>query len=549
MKEKIVLSNSEEKMYRRIIIKNGAALVGAGFLGSYTKTFSEEKDEITSNIFNIKNFGATGQRNEKSTLSIQAAIDACTVAGGGMVYVPPGDYTTGTLKLKDNVTLKIESGATLYLSQDPKDFTQGSRTMIFAENSSNISVIGKGKLDGLAEYEFREMTGVDPEISLEIDIARKAGIDMRRYYRSSMQTYMFILNNCTNVLLQDISVLHSPLWNIRFNDCNRVFVRGIYIFSDLEKGVNADGIDICSSSNVTISDSVIISGDDSIVLKTPLQRGQEKANPTENIVVTNCVLTSSSTALMIGTETYGDIRHIIFSNCTIRNSNKGFGINVQDGCTVSNIIFSNLTIETNRRHWNWWGSAEMCKFVLRKRSNSSRMGVIKDIVIENIIATVRGTSSLKGNADQPLENFRMNNVQIFMNPEDAKDKRTSDALVIEDVKELRIRDLSIKWAENQPEPKWQSAAVFKNVSDLELRSFSGRQGLKESLFPAIVLENVSESLIAESRATQDCGTFIALKGQKSHDIILRENNTIKATREISYESENLKKAIKTEKSK
>lgn len=543
MKEKTVLSNLEEKIDRRIMVKDVAVLVGAGLLGSYPKTFSLLKDEITNNIFNIKNFGATGKRVDKATISIQSAVDACTDAGGGIVYVPPGDFTVGTIKLKDNVTLSLDSGATFYLSQDVNDFIQGSRTMIFAENSSNISIIGRGKLDGLAEYEFRDMQGADPEIIKEIEIARKAGIDMRRYYRSSMQSYMCILNNCTNVLLRDISILHSPLWNIRLNDCNRVFIRGIYIFSDLLKGVNSDGIDICSSRDVTISDSVITTGDDAIVLKTPLRRGQEKSNPTENIVVTNCVLTSSSTALMIGTETHADISHVIFSNCTIRNSNKGFGINVQDGATVSNVIFSNLTIETNRRHWNWWGSAEMCKIVLKKRNDLSRMGKIRDIVIDNIISHARGTSTIKGHPDQPLKNIRLNDVQIFMNPEDSEDKRASHALVIEDSTELKIRDLSVQWTEDQTEKNWQSAIVLKNVSDLELRSFSGRQGLKDSNYPAILLDSVSESLITESCATVGCSTFIQLKGQKSHDIILRNNITIKAKKDISYENENLKKAI------
>src|SRR5690606_14303086 len=141
----------------------------------------------------------------------------------------------------------------------------------------------------------------------------------------------------------------------------------------------------------------------------------------ENITVTNCILSSSSTALMIGTETNADIRHVLFNNCVIRNSNKGFGINVQDGGTVSDVIVSNLTIETNRRHWNWWGSSEMCKFVLKQRTPTSRIGQIRDITVDNIVARVRGTSTITGHADQPIENIRMSNVQILMLPEDAKD--------------------------------------------------------------------------------------------------------------------------------
>ena len=351
------------------MLRTSAALVGgcaASLMPSPAFALARQQAP-RDGAFDVKAFGAAGLRSQNATGACQAAIDACTAAGGGTVRVPPGEYSVGTIQLKDNVTLHVEAGATLFLSQDNPQFPRGRRAMVFAENASNIGVTGRGTLDGLAQYEFVAMRGVDPEIADEIAIARAAGVDMRRYYRVGVQAYMLILNDCRNVLLQDISIVHSPLWSVRLNDCDRVHVRGVSIYSDLEKGVNADGIDIVSSRNVTISDSIIETADDAIVLKAIARDGQP-ARPTENVTVTNCVLTSSSTALMIGTETEADIRHVLFNNCVIRNSNKGFGINVQDGATVSDVIVSNLTIETSRRHWNWWGSAEMCKFVLKKRT-------------------------------------------------------------------------------------------------------------------------------------------------------------------------------------
>ena len=221
--------------------------------------------------------------------------------------------------------------------------------------------------------------------------------------------------------------------------------------------MNADGIDIVSSRNVTISDSIIETADDAIVLKAIARDGQP-ARPTENVTVTNCVLTSSSTALMIGTETEADIRHVLFNNCVIRNSNKGFGINVQDGATVSDVIVSNLTIETSRRHWNWWGSAEMCKFVLKKRTPESRLGVIRDVVVDNVVAHPRGTSTIVGHADRPIENIRLSNIDITMLPENAVDKRATHALRLEHVRGARIRDLSVRWSEDAAEAEMAERA-------------------------------------------------------------------------------------------
>lgn len=548
MKNKDNCNNSNilnEKVNRRAMIARGAVLTGAGLFGSaFTGKAEIPELQQTGNFFNVKDFGASGKREEKATNQIRAAVEACTSAGGGTVYVPPGDYTVGTIQMKDNVNLCLEAGATFFLSQDQDDFIQGALSMIYAKDANNFAVTGRGTFNGLAQYEFVDMQGIDIEIVEEIELARATGIDMRRYHRTGMQTFMFVLNNCRNVILEDISIINSPLWTIRLNNCDRVKIHGVYLYSDLEKGVNADGIDICSSRNVTISDSIIITADDSIVLKTPKETGHVgPVNVTENIVVTNCVLSSSSTPLMIGTETFADVRHVLFNNCAIQNSNKGFGINVQDGATVRDIIFSNLTIETNRRHWNWWGSAEMCKFVLKKREENSKLGRIKDIIIDNIICTTRGTSTIKGNADQPLENFRISNIQMNILPEDAKDKRTKNALEIENVKGLLVADLTIDWDEEHVEGKWQSALVMKRVSDFELVSFKGRQGLKNGDSPAIVMEDTSDGLIRDSKAIEGCGTFVYFKGIDTKEIEVRNNNLKKSGKGISFENEGLKNTV------
>ena len=542
---------SGEITSRRSVLARGSAAIGAYLAAAPLVPASQfEKGGSTSSgslSFDVKQFGATGLRKDNATKPFRDAIEACTAQGGGVVQVPAGEYTVGTVHLKDNVTLNIDAGATLFLSQDKNDFLREGRCMIFAQNAKNISVTGRGTLDGLARYEFTEMQGIDPEISQEIEIARAAGIDMRRYYRSreAMNTFMFIINDSTNFLLSGVSIINSPLWTVRLNDCDRVSIRGVYIYSDLEKGVNADGIDICSSRNVTISDSVITTGDDAIVLKA-IDRNGNKANPVENVAVTNCILTSSSTPLMIGTETEADIRHVVFSNCVIRNSNKGFGINVQDGATVSDVIFSNLTIETSRRHWNWWGSSEMCKFVLKKRHDTSPLGKIENILIDNVITYPRGTSTITGHGDQPLENIRISNVQMFMRPENAKDKRASDALRIQNVSGLRIRDLSITWSEEEPEEKWESGLVLKNVNDFVIDSFSGRQGLRSAKAAAVVMNNVSDGIMRDSRAAPGTGTFVRVEGSGTKDVVFRNNALNHAATGVSLEDKSVEKAVRVE---
>jgi hypothetical protein len=486
-----------------------------------------------SGAFNVRQYGATGKRADNATKAIQAAIDACTAAGGGVVYVPSGEYTTGSIHLKDNVNLYLEGGATLFLSQNAADFTGRPRSMINSAGARNIAVTGRGTLDGLAQYEFIDMRGPDPEIAVEREIAAAAGVPMKRFYRTGMQTYMFVLNDSTDVRLEGITVINSPLWNVRLNDCNRVFIRGVHIYSDLDKGVNSDGIDIVNTSNVMISDSVIVTADDSIVIKTE-RRGNATPKTAENITVTNCILTSSSTPMVIGTETHADIRHVVFSNSVIRDSNRAFGINVQDGATVSDVLFTNITMDSRRRHWNWWGSAETFKFILKKRTPTSRLGAIRDIVIDNVISRPRGTSSLTGHAERRLENITIANLQMIMQPEDAPDKRATDAIQVNGVNGLKLRNVSVKWDEEKPEPKWRSALTLKDVMGIELDNFTARQGLKGNAAPVIAIENVADGVMRNLRAAEGSGTFFEFRGAGNKDLWIHTNDLGKAAKPASF---------------
>jgi polygalacturonase len=112
--------------------------------------------------------------------AIQAAIDACSARGGGVAYVPPGEYVTGPLWLKENVELRLEAGAVIALSQDPADWPAGTPAIVNSQGVKNIAITGRGTIDGRARYQFSPARGADPEIAAETEIAREAGVDMRR---------------------------------------------------------------------------------------------------------------------------------------------------------------------------------------------------------------------------------------------------------------------------------------------------------------------------------------------------------------------------------
>jgi hypothetical protein len=236
---------------------------------------------------------------------------------------------------------------------------------------------------------------------------------------------------------------------------------------------------------------------------------------------------------------------VVFSNCVIRNSNKGFGINVQDGATVSDVIYSNLTIDTGRRHWNWWGSAEMCKFVLKRRNAKSPLGAIRDIVIDNVIARPRGTSTITGHADRPLENIRMSNVQLHMLPEDAVDKRATHALQVEDVTGLRVRDVSVDWAPDT-EPKWGSAVALRRVTGFRIEAFAGRQGLPAGEAAAIALEDCADGTITDARGTAGARRLVHVAGAATRNLVIRDARLNGAGDVVGFADASLRPRVRVE---
>ena len=89
-------------------------------------------------VFNVKEFGASGVKTDNARESIQKAVDACAEAGGGMVYLQPGEYTSGTIHLRSHVRFFIEAGATLFASRDKADYDK--EALFYGEDLDNITI-------------------------------------------------------------------------------------------------------------------------------------------------------------------------------------------------------------------------------------------------------------------------------------------------------------------------------------------------------------------------------------------------------------------------
>jgi polygalacturonase len=492
--------------------------------------------------FNVRDFGASGRKADLAQPAIQKAIDAAAAAGGGTVYFPPGAYTTATLRLVSNLTLHLEAGAVVYASQDPELYKQhqgigggeGQAPVLFyAHKLQNLAFTGLGTVDGQARHVWEDLKEVDGFIKAETEGARAAGVEMKRAYALDPKVNLFFIVDCENVRVENLTITASPNWGLHVQWCKDVVIRGIRLFSSLTHGVNSDGIDIDGSRNVLISDCVIETGDDAICLKSTNKGG--RFEPVENVTVTNCVLTSTSAGLKIGTESHGDFRHIVFSNCVVRNANRGVNIVVRDGATVENVLFSNLTLDTRRKHFNWWGDGDAIRFVVLQRTPASRVGTIRNVTVQNVIAHAQGTSLIEGFEGQPLQNITLSNVQVFMHPEEAPDKRATHAFDFRKVDGLTLREVTVHWDEQQPEPGWRSALHASQVRDLTVDQLRARQGLVGSGQPVLQLHEVRQALITRSRPQEGAGPLLKVTGAGSQGISLRHNDPAGAKVEVAKE--------------
>jgi hypothetical protein len=490
-----------------------------------------------ADVYNVKDFGATGLKEDNARQAIQTTIEACAETGGGTVFIPPGDYTTGTLVLKSNITLHLAGGATIWGSQDEKDYqtdfriyknnrsgdpTEGlSKALIYAKVANNISITGKGTIHGQAQREFAPLREVDGFISEETENARNAGVPMERWYKVEPFTTMIFLEECEDVTVRDVRLVESSEWTLHFKWCNRVNISGIYLFSSLESGVNADGIDIDGCSNVTVSDCIIETGDDAIVLKTTATFGESR--PCENIVVTNCILTSTSTALKLGTESHADFRYISFSNCIVRDSNRGLSIVIRDGATAEHISFSNIQIECKRKPFFWWGNGDPIWLVVKKRYPDSKVGHIRAVRFENIVAVGQGTSKIEGYPGFPIEDVELRNVSLTLTPEGLPDKRANDILMVQETKHLRLQDVTLLWeSERSIEQEWRHALTLRGVEGLDIKDLDGLNTPSSSSKDAIFAHNVRDARIVGVFPKKSAKTLFIFTGEKTSGIRLQQ---------------------------
>jgi polygalacturonase len=489
--------------------------------------------------FDVKNFGAKGDGVTLDTDAINQAIAAAAAAGGGTVRFNAGTYASYSIHLKSNVTLYLDSGATLLAADPPvagqpggydepepnawdkyQDFghSHWHNSLIWGEDLENIAILGPGKIFGKGLSRGTAGARKDPlpgeprppreqqPFNPAAPTNRAAGQggsggnvtpetpfgypSPRDVLPAGIGNKAIALKNCRNVIFRDFTIYHGGHFGILATAVDN------WTCDNLKIDTNRDGIDFDCCQNVRVSNCTVNSPlDDGICPKASYGLG--KLRPAENISITNCQVSGYEEGTLLdgtrkhnagnrrptgrikcGTEANGGFHNLTISNCIFEYCS-GLAFEEVDGGTLEDITVSNITMR------DIVNAPIFIRLGARLRGpDPIAIGAVRRIKIDNVIAHNVAAQSgilIAGLVDHPIEDLSLTN--IFIDYAGGGTKEQGERVVPEYEREY-------------PEPSrfgtipawglWARHVKNFSVSHLEVRA------AKDDLRPVAILDDATE---------------------------------------------------------
>ena len=488
-------------------------------------------------FFDPYQFGAKGDNKTLDTEAIQAAIDECHREGGGIVYLRDGNFISGTIILKSNVHLYVESGAVLKGSNDLEHFPsmksnypsyegdmETNKMLIYAEDAENITISGRGTINGNGDAWIDGPYGT-PSFSLRPRIIHFRG--------------------CKNIVVRDVTLYNSGSWVQSYQSCKNLLIEGITVDSrpnkDIEKprfadapSRNNDGLNLVDCEQVRIANCNINSGDDAICLKS--------FSPDEacrDITITNCVVSANASGIKIGTETSGHFEDITVNNCVVYDIRRdAISIATVDGARLERINVSDITMR------NIKGAAIFIRLGIRNRTYRKNASVntpyLRDITIQNILGTRISSENgciIAGIDEIPVENIFLNNINLQFEgggkaaeadrniPENEKGypnglifgRLPAYGFYIRYAENISMQNVSLGFDRKEERP----AIIAEEADHFTLEGFQAEATV--STPEMIRLINSKKVLLSKNSAFSSIPVYLAVYGKASDEITLLHN--------------------------
>jgi polygalacturonase len=367
--------------------------------------------------FPITEYGATP---DDATAGLAHAIRACHESGGGRVVVPPGVWHTGAIHLRSGVNLHVSEGATLSFSTDPAQYLPVVKTryeglevynyspLIYANGCTDIAITGTGTLDGQAGWDNwwgwfhtcdEDFGTLRQQAAFGIPVTERVYGGGHHLRSSFIQPY-----ECTNVLIEGVTIVRSPFWQVHPVLCRNVTVQDVVIDS---QGPNNDGVDLESCRSAVIRGCTFDAGDDCIALKSGREADGLLVNvPTEDVLIEQCVMRVKYGAITLGSDLTGGIRNVFVRDCTIGGPSLYFGLYIKTNATrggfAENVYLKDLTIS------NLTKEVVQCNFFRGEGDTGPLTPYVRNVELRGIkVERARNALMLRGYRRSPIEDFRL----------------------------------------------------------------------------------------------------------------------------------------------
>lgn len=439
--------------FKKIIVLSTSVLIFARGYGASLEDYVQkapfkmgkiEAPVFPSNNFSIKDYGAKGDGHTLNTKAFTDAIEACVAAGGGHVIVPTGIWLTGPIVLRSNVDLHTERGAFIQFTADHSAYPiikRGSRgfgvqSPLTGSGLTNVAVTGEGIFDGAGET-WRPLkrgkateaqwkailanggvTNEDESIAWPTKAARD-GLSMVSKLakinkhlteqdvvsaRDAFRPILFTLNDCKNVLIEDVTIRNSPNFAFDPSHCKNLIARHVNIFNEWW-AQNGDGMDISSCEDAILYRCTVSAGDDGICMKSAAH----------NIIIAECTVYHGHGGFVIGSNTDGGMSNVWATQCDFIGTDKGIRVKSALGrgglvehIFVDHIYMKDITQEAIGFDTYYDDSSNPLKAVDRDKIPEFRDFIIKDIYCLGASAAVLVT----GLPTHPVHNIVIENAEI-----------------------------------------------------------------------------------------------------------------------------------------
>jgi polygalacturonase len=406
-------------------------------------------------VYSVRAYGARGDGRAVDTPAVNRAIEAAAAAGGGTVHFPAGTYLCFSIRLKSNVGLHLDAGATIlaadpaehkgaYDSPEPNEWdmyqdfghSHWQNSLIWGIGVENVSITGPGKIDGKGLTKRspgprRPMKPGDTPVSMGgANTGAKPlsplGEDADPSTMNGLGNKAISLKLSRNVTLRDLTIHRAGHFALLATGVDNLTI------DNLRVDTNRDGFDIDACRNVRISNCTVNTpNDDAIVLKSSYALGFARA--TENVTITNCQVSGYDEGTLLdgtfkktqefapdrdrvtgrvkfGTESNGGFKNITISNVVFDHC-RGLALETVDGGNIEDIVVTNITmrdvttapifLRLGRRMRGPEGTP-VARF---------RRIQISDVVVSD--ADPRFASIIAGLPGHPIEDVRLSDIRIL----------------------------------------------------------------------------------------------------------------------------------------